>query len=262
MRSRAPLAVFACVVTLTTGGPSRAQGAATPAPKAAAGTEGDDAHQRALKHFERGRELYREGSYKEALAELEAAQRLDPEAKDLVYNLAVVSEKLSKIDEALRWMRRYANMDLDEAERGRADSAIRRLEGAKKSLVGAPRDDTRKGETPAPPKMGRLDTWTFVAGGAAVAGLAVGSIFGVDALASRPKSGFVTGRDGSYSDLAAKADDAHGKAIVADVGFGVFVVGGVACALLYFLRPKEAAPAKGAVVPVASLRAAPGGFAW
>ena len=67
--------------------------------------------------------------------------------------------------------------------------------------------------------------------------------FAVKASSDKPPSGFVTGRDGSYADLASQADSAHASAILADVGFGVAIVAGVGAALLYFLRPKdEAAP--------------------
>jgi tetratricopeptide (TPR) repeat protein len=59
----------------------------------------------ARKHFEKARAYYGQGAYREAVNELEAAHVLDPNAKDLVFNLGVVHEKLSDIDEALNWFR-------------------------------------------------------------------------------------------------------------------------------------------------------------
>lgn len=214
-----------------------------------------EAKSQALRHFERARELYRDGNYKEAIVELESAQRLDPEAKDLVYNLALVNEKLSRIDEALRWMHRYGAMDLDPAERARSDLAIRRLEGAKKTL-----DEAKSAEpeatapvvgTPLPtsPPMGRIDTWTIATGAVAVIGAGVGTGFGISALSSRPKSGFVTGETGSYADLEDKARDAHARAVIADVGFGVGIASAAACALLYFSRTKDPEPTQGTAPP-------------
>lgn len=202
----------------------------------------------ALKHFERARELYRDGLYKEAIVELEAAHALDRDAKDLVYNLALVNEKLVRIDDALRWMRQYSEMDLDQAERGRAESTIRRLEGAKKTLAEQRAADeksmTKPGtDRPTSPAMGRIDALTITAGAVSIVGLGVGSVAGVLALSQKPKAGTVTGPSSSYQQLADEASHAHTKAIVADVGFGIFVAGGAACGLLYFLRPKvEAKP--------------------
>src|ERR1700690_578312 len=88
----------------------------------------------ARKHFEKARSYYGQGAYREAVSELEAAHQLDPNAKDLVFNLGVVHEKLADIDEALTWFRLYTTMDLLPQERDRADAYIRRLEGAKREL--------------------------------------------------------------------------------------------------------------------------------
>jgi tetratricopeptide (TPR) repeat protein len=88
----------------------------------------------ARKHFEKARTCYQQGAYREAVAELEAAHQLDPTAKDLVFNLGVVHEKLADIDEALKWFRLYTTMDLAAPERDRADAYIRRIEGAKREL--------------------------------------------------------------------------------------------------------------------------------
>src|SRR5580704_1354868 len=85
-------------------------------------------------HFEKARTCYEQGAYREAISELEAAHTLDPTAKDLVFNLGVVHEKLADIDDALTWFRLFTTMDLTPQERERADSYIRRLEGAKSEL--------------------------------------------------------------------------------------------------------------------------------
>ena len=94
-----------------------------------------EAQVKAQEHYKHARELYQVGSYREASAELEAALVLDPAAKELVFNLGVVSEKLGKFDEALRYFRHYAEMNLSPAEKQRADGFIKRLEGAKNEVV-------------------------------------------------------------------------------------------------------------------------------
>lgn len=203
------------------------------------------AHAEAGKHFAKARELYGQGNYKDARVELIEARKLDPQSKELVFNLGIVNEKLALFDEALEQFRAYREIsDVTEQEKARAEAIILRLEGAKKQAADQKRDEPKIIVVPEPPKQpeapapkGRIDAATITAAGVGVIGLSVGAIFGIKALGERP-SGFVTGRDGSYQDLVAKSDSAHTSAIVSDVGFAVGVVGVAAAAVLYFTRPK------------------------
>jgi tetratricopeptide (TPR) repeat protein len=221
----------------------------------------------ARKHFEKARSYYGQGAYREAIAELEAAHVLDPSAKDLVFNLGVVHEKLGDIDDALRWFRLFTTMDLTAQERERADAYIKRLEGAKKEVEdkqaaqqkptgpqrGAP--PSRVSTEPTPPPVlppperssgGRVDGLTVAAIGATGLGLAFGIVMAVRAKLDEPAPNFVTGRDGNYADLVNRQDTAHREAVLADIGFGVAVVGAVTAATLYFARPRApAAPTAG-----------------
>jgi tetratricopeptide (TPR) repeat protein len=217
----------------------------------------------ARKHFERARAYYGQGAYREAIAELEAAHSLDPSAKDLVFNLGVVHEKLADIDDALAWFRLFTTMDLTSQERERADAYVKRLEGAKKELEEKQAAQQRQAaqqqraaappqsaETPTPavpppepverPPNGRLDGWTIGAIGVTAAGVALGTVMAVRAKLDEPSPTFVTGLGGSgtYSDLVNRQNSAHREAILADVGFGVAVVGAIATAALYFARPR------------------------
>ena len=219
--------------------PSLAQGP-TPTPPAA--------QAKAEEYYKRARELYSGGSYREALGELEAARALDPNAKELVFNLGVVNEKLGHFDDALRWFRTYTQMDVNAQEKQKADSFIKRLEGAKREVKPPPTATTTPPPPvpppppPAkdePPARGRIDAATITAASFAVAGLGVGTVFGIKAATDRPKS-FVTGRDGTYDDLQQKTATAHREAIVADVGFGIGVVAAAVTAYLYFGRTKVA----------------------
>lgn len=223
--------------------------AAAPADPAPPGEPKTTEQLEAQQHFQRAKDLYQNGSYREAIAELELARGLDPAAKDLVFNLGIVHEKLGMFDEAIALFRQYIEMEtVTAAERAKAETIITRIEGAKhevpiptaKPNAGnaspvaapvAPRRDTRPG---------RIDAATITAGSVAVVGLGAGAVFGILAMTNKPGANeFTTGRDGSYDALKAKTDDAHTQAIVADVGFGVGIVATLVTAYLYFGRTRE-----------------------
>lgn len=212
---------------------------------------------KAQQHFQRAKDLYQQGSYREAIQELELARSLDPAAKDLVFNLGVVHEKLGRFDEAIVYFRQYMDMEgVTAQEKTKAESIIKRIQGAKREVptatapprgdgTAAPPDggDGHAEDTPqSPPEgpRGRIDAATIAAGSVAVVGLGVGTVFGIQALSTRP-SDFVTGRDGSFVDFQQKNDDAHTAALIADVGFGVGIVAALATAWLYFGRTKDTA---------------------
>jgi hypothetical protein len=212
----------------------------------------------ARRHFDKARADYQQGSYREAIAELEAAHALDPSAKDLVFNLGVVHEKLSDIDDALQWFQLYTTMTLTPQERDRADAYIRRLEGAKRELAQHPPEAAPSGSAaePAPsesslvpagpppqtrPPRGRIDGATIAAISVTGAALVFGTVMGVKATVDKPPAGWVTGRDGTYSELANRADTAHREAMFADAGFGLSIVAGITAAVLYFARTSDSA---------------------
>lgn len=214
---------------------------------------------RAQQHFQRAKDLYQAGSYREAITELEQARALDPKAKELVFNLGIVHEKLARFDEAIGYFQKYLEMEgVTPVERSKAESIIKRIEGAKREVQTpsgseaqrptGPSEGIAAGDTggtgpAAEPARGRVDAATIAAASVAVVGLGVGTVFGIRALALNPSSSFTTGKDGSYADLTRAADDAHGSAQIADVGLAVGVVGLVATAVLYFGRTRDAAPA-------------------
>ena len=204
----------------------------------------------AQQHFQRAKDLYQTGAYREAIAELEQARGLDPMAKDLVFNLGIVHEKIGKLDEAITFFRQYMKMEgVSGAERAKAENIIKRIEGAKREIPVAPPTGTSptsptSGATEPPraeeARNGRIDAATVTAASVAVVGLGVGATFGILALSNKP-SGFVTGRDGTYDTLQTKTSDAHTQAIVADIGFGVGIAAAAVTAYLYFGRSRAAA---------------------
>lgn len=236
-------------------------GAATLAPETPSTEPKTKAELEAQQHFQRAKDLYNTGAYREAIAELEQARGLDPKAKDLVFNLGLVHEKLGKFDEAIAFFRQYMEMETVTApERAKAENIIKRIEGAKREVpVTPPPSGTAPVTDPPPPPPedtgnGRIDVATITAGSVAVVGLGVGAAFGVLALTNKP-SDFKTGRDGTYDKLQAQSSDAHTQAIIADVGFAVGIAAAAVTAYLYFGRskqPKHAGYILPSAAPVAS----------
>jgi tetratricopeptide (TPR) repeat protein len=240
-------------------------GLAAPAPAAAEDTTSANVVA-ARKHFEKARSYYGQGAYREAIAELEAAHVLDPSAKDLVFNLGVVHEKLADIDDALRWFRLFTTMDLTAQERERADAYIKRLEGAKKEVEAKPPPSPPKQPAPSPhtgnshgqpdttptspprppdkpPPNGRVDALTIGALTVTTLGLGFGVVLAVRAELDQPPANYVTGGPGhTWQDFSNQQSKAHEEAQLADVGFGVALAGAIATATLYFARPRAAAP--------------------
>ena len=205
--------------------------------------------ERAEKAYQASLDLYRKGKYRAAIERLEDARAIDPEAKELPYNLGLVHEKLGEIDDAIRYFELYLTLEADEGERERVRATIRRLAGAKRDLVAAasasaapspPPPPPREDEKPPPPRAaGRLDGWVYTTGGLALATLATGTFFGVRALAKHDGHP-TTGAGKTLGDVQNAADDAHRSAVLADVFFAVGLASGAAAAFLYFGRNAEA----------------------
>ncbi len=238
-RVAAPLA---CVVVLSTVAPGSARAADPPKTNESSAA----AHQ----HAARAHDLYQQGAYHEAISELEAALKLDPNGKDLVYNLGVVHEKLGDIDDAIRYFERYERMDLDPQERAKAETYMKRLQGARKEVEKPPEPPPPQPPPPQPPppqplpapvekRYGRFDWLTASTAVVTLGGLAVGTVFGVKALLDRPKAGAATTDTYGYAQYAASQQTAHNEAIVADVGLLVGAVGFATTAVLFFARARD-----------------------
>ena len=243
--------------------PSGAQAPSALAPEAPSTEPKTKEQLEAQQHFQRAKDLYQTGAYREAIAELTQARGLDPKAKDLVFNLGTVHEKLGKFDEAITFFRQYMEMEgVTAAERAKAETIIKRIEGAKHEVPAPTATATAPVEAPTPApddtRHGRIDAATLTAGSVAIVGLGVGTAFGILAVSNKP-SDFVTGRDGTYADLQQKTSDAHTQAIVSDVGFGVGIVAAVVTAYLYFGRTKVPSGPKRAGLVLPSAASVPSG---
>ncbi|HQP34298.1 MAG TPA: tetratricopeptide repeat protein [Polyangiaceae bacterium] len=210
--------------------------------------------------FTKAKALYKQGKYRAAVEELEAARALDPEGVDLVYNLAVVHEKMAEIDKAIEYYKLFVTMVEDPAEKERVSGIVQRLEGARTEIAPVPSTSATEPSPPPPPDesaspppappppppgKGRFDGWVVTTGLLAGAGLATGVVLGVKANGEKIGGTPVTNEATSYENLQDRNDRAKKLALFADVGFGVAVVGAVTCALLYFTRdaaPSEEAP--------------------
>jgi tetratricopeptide (TPR) repeat protein len=248
---RGSLAPLLCLALATVSVPVLAQPTGSSSHSTSVSAE-DQA--KAQRHFQRAKELYFAGNYRDAVTELEVAHKLDPKAKDLVMNLGIVSEKLAKYDDALAYFKTYVEMEgVTAAERTKAETSMKRIEGAKRELPAQPPPASSSSSTKTtppppsqpqdePPRHGRIDALTIGFSVVAAVGLVAGAGIGVYALTSKP-SDFVTGRDGTYQQLQEKTDNAHTMAIIADVSLGVGVAAAAAAAGLYFGRMKDSTTA-------------------
>jgi hypothetical protein len=205
----------------------------------------------ALSHYERGREQFREGRYKEAVVELKAALALDPTSPNLMYNVAYTNELLGNLEEAIHYYRKYvvALPVAETTEREKIQVTLRRLEGrlAEHPATTAP--------PPPPPRaFGRADFWFWASLGAGGALLAGGTVTGVLALKhEHDVKVFVAGTDGTLADRNALIDQTHLLALSSDIMTGAGAALVVTAALLFFLR--EPRPQAKSETPRAQLTA-------
>lgn len=195
-------------------------------------------------YFQKALEDYRRGHYRAAIEGLRVALALDPKGKDLVYNLAILHEKLGELDLAIAALRRYVELEADPKEIQRAEQAIERMRGAQAELrspapVAVPSRLPER--TPKAPDDERraapaVDNWVLLGTGVTAAAALVGAVFGVRALSlagSTPTSPEAR-RD--------NADRVQSAALVADIGISVSLVAGVSTALLWLSRRPSDCP--------------------
>jgi len=202
----------------------------------------------AKSHFEAALVHYRAGRYRSAIVELEKAYGVDPTGKDLVYNLAVVYEKLGELDSAIHYLERYVALEPDPDEVKHANAAIERLRGARSELKqqreAAPEEPCPEPAASEATHSGRFDGWVALTGGVSLVSAIVGAFFGLRALDTQPGADDATGPGESREQMRQRSMDAKHLARIADVAFAVSFVSGSAAAVLYFGRstPPESGP--------------------
>jgi tetratricopeptide (TPR) repeat protein len=234
-----------------------------PAPRAAPPASAADkelAQKQAMALHDEAWALYEEGRYRAAIEKLEAALRIDPEGKELVYNLGLLHEKLADVKEAEAYYRRYLDMDTDPRSRSRTQATLRRLEGTEKEIAPASPPPPAPAPAPPPPPLPRPVRPSVVAlGSVAGAAFLVGSILGLRAIATNPGQGAATGPGVTIQDLEADAQTAHSEAIAADVSFLIMLAAAGTATFLYLSTPR--APSRSGApsgAPTASVVAGPG----
>ena len=197
----------------------------------------------AIDFFASGRAHYEAGRYREASADLERALALDPGSPTLIFNLARIYELLGELDKAIVFGRQYlATLPTDaHEERERAESTLRRMEGAKEWL--ALREASRPPElrnlapTVVVHERGVADMpfWILLASGVGVT--AVGGALGIAAWVKRNEAhDFVNREEGDRSQQMDLADRADRLALATDIVVGVGLAASLGALLLYLLR--------------------------
>jgi tetratricopeptide (TPR) repeat protein len=205
----------------------------------------------AVEHYERGRSLYLAGRYRDALQELKFALSLDPNSPNLVYNVARVNEDLAEFDEAIKYYRRYHALlpAAAEEERDKTEKTIRRLQGAKQTLLQQrlAREGNQPHPSPAPaapaPSAGRADVAFWLVTGTGLALAAGSGVTGVYALRREKQVGdFVLGKDGTIDKRDALRKQADHLALASDVMSVAAGVAFVSAIVLFFARTSDPGP--------------------
>jgi tetratricopeptide (TPR) repeat protein len=219
-----------------------------PAPE----TKQTEGQKQAAKHYKRARELYQLGRYREAIAQLEAALRLDPKGAELLYNLGLVHEKLGDADEAIDAYKRYLEVlgpDADPEEVAKIKGAIKRLEGAKSELRAREAKRTEHRFTP-------LSSGLLV--GAGVSLLAT-IVLGAQAIGhDRQARDFVVRDESGLGQRQAIVDRSKSEATLANVFGAVTIISAGVGLTLYFTSefPKRDDP-EAPPPPKSALRVCP-----
>ncbi len=203
----------------------------------------------AVELFASARQLYLEGQYPQALAELQRALQLDPGSPTLLFNLARVSELMGNLDEAIAYAENYQQLlsPDDEEERESIQSTLNRLRGARDYMA------LRASAEAAPPELRQLAPrvivkergiadlpfWLTLGGGAGL--LLAGTLTGAFALrlnSDLDDRRLRVGDDPTVfqADLNADSQRLDRLALSSDILIGLGAAATTAALLLYVLR--------------------------
>lgn len=208
---------------------------APPARLAAVASSQQDRHERALALHDEARELYAHGHYRAAVARLEAALALDPEGKELVYNLALIHERLGEVDAAALYYRRYLAMETVPREREKIQRVLRRLEGAREELGASPEAPKLPPSAPvapvAPPRV--VSPWIVITGLVGATGICTSVVLGISALVRSPGADAMINPSFTADQLVAEAGAAHRQIVGANIALLVGLAATGATVVLY-----------------------------
>jgi len=214
--------------------------------------------ERALELYQLAETAYDEGRYQDAVNLLEEALTYDPDAPDLLYNLALVYERLNDFDLALDYLERYRTNELDSEEQDRVERMMVRLRGAREHAPPPPEPEVRTRVVTR--RFGLADGWfwsmvgaTLLFGGSAV----VTGVLALDWIGAADQ--FRLGDNGTLEDFHYLEDTAYTLAVLTDVAIGLASATALTALLLYVLRTRpaeetgDAVPEAPAVVPAVSV---------
>jgi tetratricopeptide (TPR) repeat protein len=218
--------------------------------------------------------LYQQGRYHDAAERLKEAEALSPNPR-LVYNIARAYDQAGELDLALQYYQEYVNspegtdptllkrssLAIDrlhglisekkasEAEQEKlkvqADEAKRAQEAQAEAARHAREEQQAQARSVAEAQQhttARAKTYSYIAGGVGLAGLAAGIGFGLSARSA--KSNFSNAN--TVEEKQSFQNTAKNRALYADIGFGVAIASAVTA---YLLWPKGSSSV--AVVPAA-----------
>jgi tetratricopeptide (TPR) repeat protein len=204
---------------------------------------GDAPETAARQHFDRALELYRAGKYRSARDELKAAAELDPNGKDLFFNLALVEEKLGDLPAAIAALQRFRSLEEDARERARAGVTIERLRGAQAASSGA----AASAPCPEPKPVRGPDPVLIGSASLGAVSLVVAAVFGVKAL-SDDVADERTSTSLPVAKLRERARRAEREALVADVALALAAASAGTFVCVWLLSPGDPAPRAGVSV--------------
>ncbi|XXF79309.1 hypothetical protein P2318_06035 [Myxococcaceae bacterium GXIMD 01537] len=223
-----------------------------------------------------GERLYQAGNYREAAEVLKKAHEQAPHPR-LIFNIAVALENSGELREALSYYQQYVGntegtdpallkrsarsidklrvlLEKEQQAQAQADQDRKRLEEeaeAARKKAEAEQETARRAEELARSqqqadyerrlasyKRSRIAAFAF--GGVTVASVGAGILFGLQAKDARTTFDEATSLDAKRT----AADDTKGKALLADIGFGVGIASAITAIILY---PKDGPPAEGEV---------------
>lgn len=130
MRVRSFIALVTCLTfTAMVAWPQRASAQEAAAPAAAAPANDDQVMAQAKQHFEAGRAAYNAGDYAGSIREFKQAEALRP-SPILDYNIGLANEKLGKRRVAVKYYRRYLELQPNAANKDEVNGRVTALEAA------------------------------------------------------------------------------------------------------------------------------------
>ena len=185
--------------------------------------------ERARLHFQSGASYYEAGDYEDALREFTRSFELS-EKPALFYNFSLCHQQMGHYEVAADYLQRY----LEQAEPipNRANLE-RRLENLRQRADEELHRTTREPEpeAPAPTFWEGLSPLVYVGSGVAVAGLISLAVAGPLALVEKQR----LDDDPCSTSRICDAGSLRVRALVADVGLGLFVVGAALATTFFFL---------------------------